>query len=59
VDALDLLLVVLVTAACVQDRDAGHRLLDLLRERFPLCAWCAPTPARPDAWSSGPIGCAS
>ena len=28
------LLAVLVTAASVQDRDAGHRLLALLRERF-------------------------
>ena len=28
------LLAVLVTAASVQDRDAGHRLVALLRERF-------------------------
>ena len=34
VDACGLLLVVLVTAAGVQDRDAGHRVLALLRERF-------------------------
>jgi transposase len=34
VDVLGLLLVVLVTAADVQDRDGGHRLLALLRERF-------------------------
>lgn len=34
VDTLGLLLVVLVTAAGVQDRDAGHRLLALLRQKF-------------------------
>lgn len=34
VDANGWLLMVLVTAAGVQDRDAGHRLLALLRERF-------------------------
>lgn len=34
VDTLGLLLVVLVTAANVQDRDGGHRLLTLLRERL-------------------------
>lgn len=34
VDSLGLLLVVLVTAANIQDRDAGHRLLALLRQRF-------------------------
>jgi transposase len=34
VDALGLLLVVLVTAAAVQDRDGAYRLLALLRERF-------------------------
>lgn len=33
-DTLGLLLAVLVTAASVQDRDAGHRLVALLRERF-------------------------
>jgi Transposase DDE domain len=33
-DCLGLLLVVIVTAANVQDRDAAHRLLALLRERF-------------------------
>jgi transposase len=33
-DTLGLLLVVLVTAANVQDRDAAHRLLATLRERF-------------------------
>jgi len=34
VDTLGLLLVVLVTTASIQDRDAGVRLLALLRERF-------------------------
>jgi transposase len=34
VDSNGWLLAVLVTAASVQDRDAGHRLLALLRERF-------------------------
>ena len=34
VDTLGLLLVVMVTAARVQDRDGAHRLLALLRERF-------------------------
>lgn len=34
VDTHGWLLAVLVTAASVQDRDAGHRLLALLRERF-------------------------
>ena len=34
VDANGWLLAVLVTAASVQDRDAGHQLLALLRERF-------------------------
>ncbi|WP_300007618.1 IS5 family transposase [Pseudonocardia sp.] len=34
VDSNGWLLAVLVTAANVQDRDAGHRLLALLRERF-------------------------
>jgi transposase len=34
VDTLGLLLVVLVTAAHIQDRDAGCRLLALLRQRF-------------------------
>jgi transposase len=34
VDSNGWLLAVLVTAACVQDRDGGHRLLGLLRERF-------------------------
>ena len=33
-DCLGLLLVVTVTAASMQDRDAAHRLLALLRERF-------------------------
>jgi transposase len=33
-DCLGLLLVVTVTAASVQDRDAAHRLLALVRERF-------------------------
>ena len=34
VDSNGWLLAVLVTAASVQDRDCGHRLLGLLRERF-------------------------
>jgi transposase len=34
VDTLGLLLVVLVTGAASQDRDAGHRLLAQLRDRF-------------------------
>jgi len=34
VDTLGLLLIVLVTAASVQDRDAGYRLLTSLRQRF-------------------------
>ena len=34
VDSNGWLLAVLVTAASVQDRDAGHRLVALLRERF-------------------------
>ena len=34
VDTLGLLLVVMVTAASVQDRDGAFRLLSLLRERF-------------------------
>jgi transposase len=34
VDTLGLLLCVLVTAACVQDRDGAHPLLALLREKF-------------------------
>jgi transposase len=34
VDTLGLLLVVLVTAASVQDRDAGYQVLSLLRQRF-------------------------
>jgi transposase len=34
VDALGLLLVVMVTAASVQDRDGAFRLLTLVRERF-------------------------
>jgi transposase len=34
VDSNGWLLVILVTAASVQDRDAGHRLVALLRERF-------------------------
>ena len=34
VDSIGWLLAVLVTAASVQDRDGGHRLVALLRERF-------------------------
>jgi transposase len=34
VDCLGLILVVLVTAANIQDRDAGHRLIAALRQRF-------------------------
>ena len=34
-DCLGLLLMVTVTAASMQDRDGAHRLLALLRERFP------------------------
>jgi hypothetical protein len=34
VDSNGWLLAVLVTAASVQDRDGGHRLVALLRERF-------------------------
>lgn len=34
VDVTGLVLVVLVTAACIQDRDAGHRLLAALRGAF-------------------------
>jgi transposase len=34
IDCLGMLVAVIVTAASVQDRDAGHRLLALVRERF-------------------------
>lgn len=36
VDALGLILTVLVTAANIQDRDAGHRLIAMLRQRFSI-----------------------
>ena len=35
VDTLGLLLVVMVTAACVQDRDGGRSIIELLRKKFP------------------------
>ncbi|MDN5852290.1 MAG: IS5 family transposase [Actinomycetia bacterium] len=38
VDTLGLLLVVMVTAACVQDRDGARRLLDRLRFAMPSVA---------------------
>lgn len=38
VDTLGLLLVVVVTAACVQDRPGGRRILQLLATRFPSIA---------------------
>jgi len=34
VDSLGLILIVLITAANIQDRDAGHRLIAALRQRF-------------------------
>ncbi|MEU5847891.1 transposase [Saccharopolyspora shandongensis] len=33
-DTMGLLLAVVVTAACIQDRDGAHRLLAALRARF-------------------------
>jgi len=39
VDAGGLLLAVIVTMAGLQDRDAGHRLLARLRERFTTITW--------------------
>jgi transposase len=40
VDTGGLLLAVLVTIAAVQDRDAGHRLLALVRKKFSTIAHC-------------------
>jgi transposase len=53
VDTLGLLLIVVVTAASIQDRNAGCRLLALLRQRFHTVGWYGPTPAMPDGWSPG------
>ena len=49
-----LLLVVLVTAAGVQDRDAARTLLGRCAPAFPASAWSGPTPATPASSSTGP-----
>ncbi|HUL99675.1 MAG TPA: transposase [Mycobacterium sp.] len=53
VDSLGLLLVVVVTAASMQDRDAAFRLLAAARERFSTISLVWADGATPDVW---PIG---
>jgi hypothetical protein len=50
VDPLGLLLVGIVTAASVQDREGAFRLLAGLRERFSSIARVGPMAAMPAAW---------
>ncbi|MFE4777953.1 transposase [Streptomyces sp. NPDC056713] len=60
VDTLGLVLVVMVTAASVTDRDAGQTLLPNCAIGTGASRGCGPTAAIPGAWSTSPVvSCAS
>ena len=58
VDTLGLLIVVLVTAASLQDRDGGRRILDRARMAMPSIALVWPTVATRASWLPGSPGTA-
>jgi transposase len=57
-DTLGLLVVVLVTAASIQDRDGGRRVLAQVEMAMPSIALCGPTAATPASSSPGWHGAA-